>query len=660
MLAIPHFDENGSACYYQIRQPGAAERHPRKGYKMRLFYNETAYHNARNLLYPKQAYIKTLEDLKQVALHDHVAAEYAANHRGNEDFRESDCLMMDIDNDHSEDPKCWMTPEAVAKDLPGVEFYAITSRNHEKETKKDGKKSTARPRFHLYFPINRISNAAAYSEMKHQLAEMFWYYDSNALDAGRFFFGNDEAKGKHIEGTINLTQFLQGFSTDKQDNVQIKMDDSGKQTVLEALQHINPAELNYSQWIYVGMALKAQGFDFSVFDNWSKNDSRYNEREMSKKWDSFRHDDKYGIMPLIYMAMRNGFKLKKKEEEPKEPPKSPMQLFDEFMAKIQTDAYKPMQTGMPAFDKLLGGGIQKQALVILTAAPGTGKTTFAQQVFEAMAAQGTDVLFFNLEMSREQLLARSLSRIASKQGRKGITAMDVMKGYAWKEATKTFVAEAAKEYREKIAERMCYNPPGAGTDLDSIVKTLEYFGDEAKKNGKPAPVVILDYLHLITTDKREEQPEIIKKAVASLKGYAIKYDTFVFAISANNRATNTSGVISLESGRDTSAIEYSADIQLSLNYAALAEQRKKDNGEQYRANNPDDMAKLQAGDEKGNREMLVQVLKSRMNAPGGKLYLAFNPAESIFIPIDKKTKQPVDEQGFMQVSMEDMEKIPFL
>ena len=328
----------------------------------------------------------------------------------------------------------------------------------------------------------------------------------------------------------------------------------------------------------------------------------------------------------------------KTPQEAPQPRKTALQLFDEFMGKIQTEAYRPLKTGMPAFDRLLGGGIQKQSLVILTAAPGTGKTALTSQVFEAMAKEGTDVVFLNLEMSREQLLARSVSRIAYKNDKK-ISAGDILQGYVWKDNAirRDIILKAADEYRRTIAERMHYNPEGTGTTLDSIMKTLEDAAAEAKAAGKPAPVCVLDYLHLITTDKREEQAEILKKAVAELKAWAIRNDTFVFAISASNRTANSSGTQTLESGRDTSAIEYSADIQLSLNYAALAEQRKKDNGEYYRANNPDDMAELQAGDSNGNREMIVQVLKSRMNAPGRKLRLLFNPAASVFYEIDTRS-----------------------
>ena len=52
------------------------------------------------------------------------------------------------------------------------------------------------------------------------------------------------------------------------------------------------------------------------------------------------------------------------------------------------------------------------------------------------------------------------------------------------------------------------------------------------------------------------------------------------------------------------------------------------------------MAELLRGDKDGNREMIVQVLKNRMTAPGGKLYLSFNPAASTFVPIDKR--EPAD------------------
>lgn len=337
-----------------------------------------------------------------------------------------------------------------------------------------------------------------------------------------------------------------------------------------------------------------------------------------------------------------------------------VELFDSFMGKIQSEAYKPMRTGMTDFDRLLNGGIMKQSLVILSAAPGTGKTTLTQQIFETMAKDGNTVVFLNLEMSREQLLARSVSRIVKRKGGT-LTASDILQGYKWTDEQRRQATEAATEYRNDIAPNMHYNPDGCTTDLQSITEALTREAETAIADGKNAPVVVLDYLHLVTTTQREEQSEIVKKTVAALKDYAIKFDTFVFAISATNRTSNSRGTISLDSSRDTSAIEYTADIALSLNYAALHDKtklpmpRKDDDGNvipgstEYQtadANNPDHMEYLQ---KQQPRQMLVQVLKNRMNEPGGKLYLAFDAAHSRFTPIDKHIEAPTNTGGWTVV-----------
>lgn len=57
--------------------------------------------------------------------------------------------------------------------------------------------------------------------------------------------------------------------------------------ILEALKYINVADLNYQEWINVGMALKAEGYDCSVWDEWSRNDSRYKAKECERKWATF-------------------------------------------------------------------------------------------------------------------------------------------------------------------------------------------------------------------------------------------------------------------------------------------------------------------------------------------------------------------------------------
>lgn len=55
----------------------------------------------------------------------------------------------------------------------------------------------------------------------------------------------------------------------------------------ECLKYIDPASLDYQTWVNVGMALKEEGCPCSVWDDWSRADSRYHAGECSRKWESF-------------------------------------------------------------------------------------------------------------------------------------------------------------------------------------------------------------------------------------------------------------------------------------------------------------------------------------------------------------------------------------
>lgn len=57
--------------------------------------------------------------------------------------------------------------------------------------------------------------------------------------------------------------------------------------LLKALEYIDPAELEYQEWVNVGMALKQEGYSVSDWDNWSRADRRYHSGECEKKWESF-------------------------------------------------------------------------------------------------------------------------------------------------------------------------------------------------------------------------------------------------------------------------------------------------------------------------------------------------------------------------------------
>ena len=57
---------------------------------------------------------------------------------------------------------------------------------------------------------------------------------------------------------------------------------------LEALEHIDPAGLNYQEWLTVGMGLKEAGCPASSWEDWSRRDpARYHAGECLRKWETF-------------------------------------------------------------------------------------------------------------------------------------------------------------------------------------------------------------------------------------------------------------------------------------------------------------------------------------------------------------------------------------
>ena len=133
----------------------------------------------------------------------YVCAEYKNHYRNSDNFLSADCLPVDCDNDHSEDPKDWITPADVLEAFPGVSLAIHYSRFNQRE--KNGK--PARPKFHVLFPIDRVTDAALYSDMKKLVNSIFPYLIRRRWMA-RFFFGTKEPDVELYPGRMNLTEFL--------------------------------------------------------------------------------------------------------------------------------------------------------------------------------------------------------------------------------------------------------------------------------------------------------------------------------------------------------------------------------------------------------------------------------------------------------------------
>lgn len=161
--------------------------------------------NPSNCSYPHKFDITNILSFQEAVSHDYVCAEYKNNYRNGSNFLGTDCLPVDCDNDHSENPEDWIKPADIKKAFPGVTFAVHYSRFNRRE--KKGK--AARPKFHVLFPIEHMTDATAYSDMKKLVNTIFPYFDTQALDAARFFFGTTSPEVEIYAGDMTLTKFLE-------------------------------------------------------------------------------------------------------------------------------------------------------------------------------------------------------------------------------------------------------------------------------------------------------------------------------------------------------------------------------------------------------------------------------------------------------------------
>ncbi len=157
-----------------------------------------------NCVYPNPVTVTDADTMRQAAAFDHVCAAYKQNYRSVDNFLKADCLPMDCDNDHSDDPDDWLTPFDVAMDFPGVGMIFVYSKSHMKQKGKRG----PRPRFHVYFICTETTNSEIYSSWKDRLIADYPYFDDGAKDSARFLFGVKDAVVEVYDGEITIDAFL--------------------------------------------------------------------------------------------------------------------------------------------------------------------------------------------------------------------------------------------------------------------------------------------------------------------------------------------------------------------------------------------------------------------------------------------------------------------
>lgn len=167
-------------------------------------YKSNVVQKKSNCIYKEEVLVDSLDKMLSVIKFDHVCAKYKLNYRAMANFESSDVVIMDCDNDHSEEPSEWIDTEKFNSIFKDVNYVLVYSRNH---LKQKGDK-TPRPRFHVYFTIEPITSADGYASIKKRIYNQYPFFDGNALDSARFVFATSQKEIIWHEGSVHITNKL--------------------------------------------------------------------------------------------------------------------------------------------------------------------------------------------------------------------------------------------------------------------------------------------------------------------------------------------------------------------------------------------------------------------------------------------------------------------
>jgi len=303
--------------------------------------------------------------------------------------------------------------------------------------------------------------------------------------------------------------------------------------------------------------------------------------------------------------------------------------FDGFIEYLRRNAdRKPVPTGFGSLDKILNGGLVP-GLYIMGAVSSLGKTALMVNFADNIAAAGTDVLYFSLEMSKYELMARSISRLTFKlAGERKITPDEALSTFGVLFGAKqltgpgSLLQDAMTQYRETIGQHIWYSEGVGSIGVDDVRRAVE---NHIAKTGRK-PVVFIDYLQIMAApDPRATDKHNTDVIVTSLKQLSRDEDIPVFCISSLNRM-NYNEPVNMAAFKESGAIEYGSDVLIGLQLYGIGYKA----GESKTAHE----ARIRELVEKAEKEdcisIQVRVLKNRNGKRGNSGELRFTKRFNTF------------------------------
>ena len=223
----------------------------------------------------------------------------------------------------------------------------------------------------------------------------------------------------------------------------------------------------------------------------------------------------------------------------------------------KSDEVVGLKTGLNDFDKKIGG-LHKSDLIIIAGRPSMGKTAFATNIASNICNKKinnkkTNVLFFSLEMSSEQLATRVLSEISQ------ISSEGIRTG----NLSKTDFEKIIKA-SEKLKELSLFIDDSPALTISSIRTRSRRL---KRKHG--LDLIIIDYLQLISGESKNLNDNRVKEIsdiTRGLKAIAKELNIPVVALSQLSRKVEEREEKrpQLADLRESGSIEQDADLVVFL------------------------------------------------------------------------------------------------
>jgi replicative DNA helicase len=286
---------------------------------------------------------------------------------------------------------------------------------------------------------------------------------------------------------------------------------------------------------------------------------------------------------------------------------SSAELLNDIFSKLKTKSLDPKLSGLVSgFDDLdsITQGLQKSDLIIIAGRPSTGKTALVLNIASNVVKNyKLPVLFFSLEMSKEQIMYRllametNISQLRLKTGK--------LYQHDWLKLTK--IIKILAKFPFFIDDTFDLSI----TDIRSKIKTIVF---EQNQIG----LVIIDYIQLMQNSKIkiENRVQELSQITRSLKTLAREFNVPIIGLSQLSR--NVENRIDkkpiLSDLRESGSIEQDADLVLMLH------QNKSQN--------------LQNTNK--NKQIIELIIAKHRNGPVGIVKLGFDEQQTKFFNLDSE------------------------